>query len=43
MLDAPIGEGANTFIWIFCLTLGFIHALIVIDVKKSKEETETNS
>ncbi|BDD10335.1 hypothetical protein FUAX_27670 [Fulvitalea axinellae] len=41
MLEAPIGEGANTFIWIFCILVGFVKALMVLDVfYGNKKKTE---
>lgn len=41
MLDAAIGEGANTFITIFIVTVAIIGGIVNIDVFKStKKEGE---
>ena len=42
MLNAPIGGPANLFIWIVCITIGFVAAIITIDnlPKKKKQNTE---
>ncbi|BDD03209.1 hypothetical protein [Aureibacter tunicatorum] len=36
MLDAPIGEGANTFIWIFLILVGFVKACVALDILGQK-------
>jgi len=40
MLETNITEGANIFIWIVCLSIGFLSGLIAIDsyIPKKKEE-----
>ncbi len=42
MLNAPIGGPANLFIWIVCIVVGFVTAVIAIDnlPKKKKEKSE---
>ena len=42
MFSAPIGSGAELFIWFVCITIGFTAAIITIDnlPKKKKENSE---
>ena len=42
MLDAPLMEGGNLFIWSACILIAFIGALVAIDIlpKKSKKDIE---
>ena len=40
MLDAPIGEGASQFIWGFCILIGFVKAMVVLDVLSLKKSDE---
>ena len=42
MLDAPVMEGANLFIWIVCITIAFVGAIVAVDnlPKKKKENAE---
>lgn len=38
MLEAPIAEGAEIFIWIVCIGAGFVAGLIAIDTYKPKKK-----
>jgi len=42
MLDAPLMEGGNLFVWIVCIGIAFIGALVAVDnlPKKKKEKPE---
>ncbi len=43
MLSAPIAEGANIFIWIFCILGGFVAGLMAIDTYKPKNNKQEKS
>lgn len=41
LFDAPINDGANLFIWIVCILIGFVAALGFADnLKVSRKEKE---
>ena len=42
MLDAPLMEGGNLFIWSICIIIAFVGALVAVDnlPKKSKKNVE---
>ena len=40
MIDAPIGDGANTFLWIVCILIGFVAALSFMDNMKQQKSDE---
>jgi hypothetical protein len=43
LFDAPINDGANLFIWIVCVLIGFAAALGFVDnLKVSRKEKESN-
>ena len=41
MIDPPIGDGANLFLWIVCILIGFVAALSFVDnMKPQKSDKE---
>ena len=40
MLEVPIADGANIFLWIVCILGGAVAALSMIDMKKASEEEQ---
>lgn len=46
MLDAPIAEGANIFIWIVCILIGIVAGASIGNIyflKKKKDDKESAS
>lgn len=35
MFEPPIGDGANTFVWIVCIIIGFVASVGFNDVRKT--------
>lgn len=40
MFDQIVGDGANAFVIIIALLVGFLNALAFVDMKKVKKEQE---
>lgn len=40
MIDQVVGDGANLFILIVAILIGFVHALGFVDYQKVKKEQE---
>ncbi len=40
MIDQVVGDGANLFILIVALLIGFVNALAYVDMKKVEKEQE---
>ena len=34
MFEPPIGDGANTFVWIVCIIIGFVAGVGFLDFRK---------
>ncbi len=43
MWDAPIGAGADLFIWIVCILGGFVAGLMAIDTYQSDKKKEDSA
>lgn len=42
MLDAPLMEGGNLFIWIVCIAIAFVGALVAVDILPKNKKEDTN-
>ena len=42
MLDAPLMEGGNLFIWIVCIAIAFVGALVAVDILPKNKKEDPN-
>lgn len=38
MFNPPIGDGANTFVWIVCIIIGFAAGVGFLDIRKTSKK-----